>query len=107
MTMNQIQAMIDRAVAKALGAQATVNAQATKQITKQIKTTKPTASAPVLTNRHKAIIAAFKRKGIKDPQLFTDIKPFKGWMAVGRIVRKGQKSVNGLFHVSQTDPIKN
>jgi hypothetical protein len=78
-----------------------------KAVKQTVKTSKPTASAPALTDRHKAVLAAFKRRGIKDPKLFTDIKPFKAWMAVGRIVRKGQKSVNGLFHVSQTDPIKN
>ena len=106
MTMNQMQAMIDAAVAKALATQMPVASQP-KAVKQTVKTSKPTASAPALTDRHKAILAQFKRRGIKDPKLFTDIKPFKAWMAVGRIVQKGQKSVNGLFHVSQTDPIKN
>ena len=103
MTMNQMQAMIDAAVAKALATQMPVASQpkAVKQ------DAKPTASAPVLTDRHKSILAQFKRRGIKDPKLFTDIKPFGLWMKDGRIVRKGQKSVRGLFHISQTDPIKN
>ena len=27
------------------------------------------------------------------------------WLKAGRQVRKGERSVRGLFHVSQTDPI--
>jgi hypothetical protein len=33
------------------------------------------------------------------------VKPFKAWLADGRVVRKGQKSVAGLFHISQTDAL--
>ena len=106
MTMNQMQAMIDAAVAKALATQMPVASQP-KAVKQVIKTSKPTASAPQLTDRHKSILAQFKRRGIKDPKLFTDIKPFGLWMKDDRIVRKGQKSVRGLFHISQTDPIKN
>jgi hypothetical protein len=103
MTMNQMQAMIDAAVAKALATQMPVASQpkAVKQ------DAKPTASAPQLTDRHKSILAQFKRRGIKDPKLFTDIKPYGLWQKAGFQVRKDQKSVKGLFHRSQVDPIKN
>ena len=64
-------------------------------------------SAPTdrLAQRHAAILAGFKRKGFKDAKLFTDIKPFKGWMAEGRQVRRGERSIKGLFHRDQTDVI--
>ena len=41
-----------------------------------------------------------------NPKAEFNVKPFKGWLELGRQVRKGQKSIKGLFHVSQTDPIK-
>jgi hypothetical protein len=51
-----------------------------------------------------------KRRGfsvtLKDranPDAPFDVKPFKAWLAEGRVVRRGQKSVSGLFHKSQTD----
>jgi len=28
-----------------------------------------------------------------------------GWLAEGRVVRRGEKGVKGLFHISQTDPV--
>ena len=60
---------------------------------------------PGLAKRHAAILAGFKRRGYKDAKLFVDIKPYRTWFAEGRQVRKGEKSVRGLFHVKQTDPI--
>jgi hypothetical protein len=64
-------------------------------------------SAPVdkLAQRHAAILKGFQRKGYKDAKLFVDIKPFKAWYAEGRIVKKGQKSIKGLFHRDQTEVI--
>ncbi len=37
-----------------------------------------------------------------------DVKPFKLWVEVGRIVKKGQKAIKGtnLFHISQTEELK-
>jgi hypothetical protein len=66
------------------------------------------ASAPVdkLAMRHAAILKGFQRKGFKDAKLFVDIKPFKSWMSEGKIVKKGQKSIKGLFHRDQTEVIK-
>jgi hypothetical protein len=59
------------------------------------------------------IRAAFKRKGFNDvvlmdradPSKAFNVKPFKLWLNEGRIVRRGQKSVRGLFHVHQTDAL--
>jgi len=35
-----------------------------------------------------------------------NVKPFRAWLEQGRQVRKGEKSIKGLFHQSQTDEIK-
>ena len=66
---------------------------------------KDNGANPLLAKRHAAILSGFKRKGYKDAKLFVDIKPYKTWLAEGRQVRKGEKSVRGLFHVKQTDTI--
>jgi hypothetical protein len=66
-----------------------------------------------LAQRDAAISAGFARRGIKnvtlmnraDPKAEFDVRPFKGWLELGRQVCKGQKSIKGLFHISQTDPI--
>jgi hypothetical protein len=66
-----------------------------------------------LASKDAALINAFHRKGFKDVVLMdrTDpakpfnIKPFKAWLSDGRIVRKGQRGIRGLFHVTQTDPL--
>ena len=68
-----------------------------------------------LEQKDKALVNGFRRKGIPLDQIklmdrndkskpFT-IKPFKAWMEQGRMVRKGERGVRGLFHVSQTDVI--
>jgi hypothetical protein len=64
----------------------------------QPKTAVPVAakakpSSPALTKRHAAVIAGFKRRGITDPKLFTDIMSYRAWLAKGRQVRKGARSV--------------
>jgi hypothetical protein len=66
-----------------------------------------------LASKDAALINAFHRKGFKDVQLMdrTDpnkpfnVRPFKGWLEQGRIVRKGSKGIRGLFHQHQTDPL--
>lgn len=57
--------------------------------------------------RDAAIVRGFKRKGLKDNEikLRENVKPYKLWLAEGRQVRKGEKSVRGFFHISQTDLI--
>ena len=105
-TLNEVQlAQIVGAVLKALQTQGAASKDA----------------APVarvgnsLEQKDKALINGFRRKGIPLAEIvlmdrsdkskpFT-IKPFKAWMEQGRMVRKGERGVRGLFHVSQTDVI--
>jgi hypothetical protein len=63
--------------------------------------------------KDRSLISAFSRRGFKvmlmdrnDPTKPYDVKPFKAWIKEGRIVRRGERGVRGLFHVSQTDPIQ-
>jgi hypothetical protein len=66
-----------------------------------------------LASKDQHLINAFHRKGFKDVVLMDrsdpakdyNVRPFKGWLEQGRIVRKGQRGVRGLFHVTQTDPL--
>jgi hypothetical protein len=71
--------------------------------------------------KDRGLIAGFKRKGIKesdiklmdrnDPKAEFNVRPYgnaekgSGWLGQGRVVRKGERGVRGLFHVSQTDPL--
>jgi hypothetical protein len=63
--------------------------------------------------RDRQLLAAFHRRGFKDTVLMDradkskpyNIRPFKGWIELGRRVRRGEKGVKGLFHVDQTDLI--
>ena len=63
-----------------------------------------------LASKDAQLVAAFARKGFKvtlmdrsDPAKPYDVRPFKGWLEQGRIVRRGSKGIRGLFHLSQTD----
>ena len=65
-----------------------------------------------LASKDAAIVAAFKRRGFdvhlmdrNDPKVPYDVRPYKGWLEVGRVVHKGQKGVRGLFHLTQTDAL--
>ena len=58
------------------------------------------------------ILAAFKRKGFdahlmdrNDPKVPYDVRPYKAWLEQGRVVRRGQKGIRGLFHLTQTDAL--
>lgn len=59
-----------------------------------------------------AVIKGFKAKGLKDTEIelygtgTTGIQTYKGWLKLGRQVKKGQSSVKGCFHYSQTEPQK-
>ena len=55
-----------------------------------------------------AVMRGLIRKGIKkaDIKLRVNVLPFKGWTEKGRVVRKGEHGVRGLFHVSQTEPLE-
>src|SRR5690242_17562400 len=71
------------------------------------------ASPSDLASKDQRILNAFTRKGFKnvvlrdrnDPSKPHTVKPFKVWLDSGRVVRKGSKSVLGLFHIDQTDAL--
>ena len=65
-----------------------------------------------LASKDAQIVALFKRRGFdahlmdrNDPKVPYDVRPYKGWLQVGRVVRKGQHGVRGLFHLHQTDAL--
>ena len=68
-----------------------------------------------LAQKDRGLIVGLKRKGIKeadiqlmdrnDPTKPFNVRPFQGWIKLGRMVRKGEKSIRGLFHQSQTDEL--
>jgi hypothetical protein len=68
-----------------------------------------------LEAKDRALVAGFKRKGIPLDQIVLmdrndkskpyTIKPFKQWLAEGRMVKKGEHGIRGLFHVSQTSEL--
>ena len=53
------------------------------------------------------VVRGFLAKGYTNIALRSDgtngILTYKRWLAAGRKVRKGEKSVNGMFHYAQTD----
>jgi hypothetical protein len=70
------------------------------------------ADAGSLAAKDQRIVNAFNKRGFKvtlmdrdNPKAPFDVRPFKGWLDQGRVVRKGQKGVKGLFHITQTDAI--
>jgi hypothetical protein len=63
-----------------------------------------------LADKDRQIVAAFRGFSVtlmdrNDPKLPYDVRPYKGWLDVGRVVRKGQRGVRGLFHLTQTDAL--
>lgn len=108
LTADQISTMIADGVAKALSAQG-----ATPQVAASPFLPKGSKAAPSdLASKDARIVAAFARRGFKvtlmdrnDPKLPFDTRPYKGWLQVGRVVRKGQHGVRGLFHITQTDAL--
>jgi hypothetical protein len=99
-------------------------AQLTSAFAQMTPTVTPKASPRFLAKGAKAapsdlaakdarIVAAFTKRGFKNvvlidranPKAAFNIKPFKAWLTDGRVVRKGQKGIRGLFHVDQTDVI--
>jgi hypothetical protein len=109
LSSDQISAMIADGVAKALAAQGAAPSQPSGPFLP-----KGSHAAPSdLAAKDAALIAAFKRKGFADVVLMDrsdkskpfNVRPFKGWLDQGRMVRKGSKSVKGLFHITQTDPL--
>lgn len=74
---------------------------------------RPDNKAAMLGKKDKSLLSGFARKGFKDVVLMDradptkpfNVRPFKGWLEQGRIVRKGERGVRGLFHISQTDAV--
>ena len=68
-----------------------------------------------LEAKDRSLVQGFKRRGIPvdqivlmnraDPKAAYNVKPFKLWLQEGRMVRKGQHGIRGLFHISQTDEL--
>jgi hypothetical protein len=108
LTADQISTMIADGVAKALASQG-----ASPQPASPHFLPKGSKAAPSdLADKDRQIAAAFARKGFKvtlmdrnDPKLPYDVRPYKGWLQVGRVVRKGQRGIRGLFHLTQTDAL--
>ena len=114
---------LEAALIKALGLSKSqligvVNANESRKVAKQPKRTK----AEVLADKDRSILATFRRRGFKDTVLMdrTDrnkpfnVRPFgriqedgskTGWLGEGRVVKKGETSVRGLFHVDQTEEL--
>jgi len=80
------------------------------------------SKAEMLAAKDRSIKATFTKRGIKDVVLMDrndpnkpfNVRPYgrmedgvavNGWLAEGRVVKKGEKSVRGLFHISQTEPV--
>jgi hypothetical protein len=108
LTADQISTMIADGVAKALASQG-----ASPQPASPHFLPKGSKAAPSdLASKDAQIVAAFKRRGFSvtlmdrnDPKLPFDVRPYKGWLQVGRVVRKGQRGIRGLFHLTQTDAL--
>ena len=104
-TLNEVQlAQIVGAVLKALQTQGA----ASKDAAPQAK-----AWGYSLQAKDRQLLNTFSRRGFKvtlmdrnDPTKEFDVRPYKGWLKLGRIVRRGERGVHGLFHVSQTDVIQ-
>lgn len=81
----------------------------------QQASTKPVDSKSArLATKDQKILRGFARKGIKNVVLMDrsdkakpyNVKPFKVWFAEGLVVKRGEHGVQGLFHVSQVEPLK-
>jgi hypothetical protein len=66
-----------------------------------------------LASKDRSLVNTFARRGFKNVVLMDradkskpfNIKPYKAWIAEGRVVRRGERGVRGLFHIDQTDVI--
>ena len=110
MTEQQLAALIANVVGRMLAGQSA----APKAASKPHFLPKGSHAAPSdLASKDATLINAFQRKGFKDvvlmdrndPAKAFNVRPFKGWLEQGRIVRKGQRGIRGLFHIHQTDPL--
>jgi hypothetical protein len=106
-TLNEVQlAQIVGAVLKALQTQGAASPKPAQQYRNSFGRFDPIA-------KDRALLSAFSRRGFKDVVLMDrsdkskpfNIKPYKAWLAEGRVVRRGERGVKGLFHISQTDVV--
>ena len=103
-TLNEVQlAQIVSAVISALQVQGAAPKGAAAQ-----------AKQPMdLASKDRSLVNTFARRGFKNVVLMDradkskpfNVKPYKLWLAEGRVVRRGEKSTRGLFHISQTDVV--
>jgi hypothetical protein len=85
----------------------------------QVQGAPPKGAAPQakggnsLEAKDRHLVNTFTRRGFKniilmdrnDPSKDYNLRPYKGWISLGRVVRKGERGVRGLFHIDQTDVI--
>jgi len=108
MTPDQLAALIAKVVTEVMQGQ-----NATPKASSRFLPKGSHAAPSDLAAKDQQLINAFLRKGFKDVQLMDradptkpfNVKPFKSWLNDGRIVRKGQRGVRGLFHITQTDAL--
>lgn len=81
------------------------NRKAAAKQQKAKRDTSPEGKAQRVAEYEASVIKGLNAKGIKsaDIQLRVNVLPYKGWLEKGRVVRKGEHGVKGLFHISQTD----
>ena len=104
----------------ALIAQAVAQALAGQQTSPKANNTQPmNGAAPRATQaerlaaKDRSLLSTFARRGFKDVVLLNrndptkpyNVRPFQAWINEGRLVRKGEHGVRGLFHISQTEPV--
>src|SRR5262249_47031422 len=90
-----------------------IPAQASYGYTKHFLPKGSHAAPSDLAAKDQRILTDFAKRGFKDVVLMDrndpskpyNVRPFKGWLDQGRIVRKGQRGVRGLFTLVQTDPL--
>jgi len=66
-----------------------------------------------LQQKDNCLVNTFARRGFRNVVLMDradkskpyNIKPFKQWLAEGRIIRRGERGCVGLFHIDQTDVV--
>ena len=105
MTQSEFQAAVNAEVAKAIAAMGLVKPAKGKK--------NANAKAGWLAAKDQRTLKGFAKKGIANVVLMDrsdkskefNVRPFNGWVAQGRMVKKGEHGVNGLFHVSQTEEI--
>jgi hypothetical protein len=64
-------------------------------------------------SKDRQLVNTFTRRGFKNVVLMDrsdkakeyNVRPYKGWIELGRVVRHGERGVRGLFHIDQTDVI--